>query len=163
MVEGKKIFADKIRMIAKSIYNAADDIAGNTDGCTEISINFTIESENDNADLPAYEIVRRHYPERQLVEDFIRMRGATETVEKKYPDPDVYKEMLHKEIEKAKTAVLFPTHVTLSHDEGLRILGKCCATCKYENDIDIPYCNTCSRNPDLVDYRQCSDNWEDFK
>lgn len=74
----KKIFADKIRMIAKSIYDAADDIAGTTEGCTEISINFTIESESYEPELPQYEIVRRHYPERQLIEDFIRMRGATE-------------------------------------------------------------------------------------
>ena len=77
--KGKDIFADKIRMIAKSIYDAADDIAGTTEGCTEISINFTIETESYEPELPQYEIVRRHYPERQLVEDFIRMRGATET------------------------------------------------------------------------------------
>lgn len=75
----KKIFADKIRMIAKSIYDAADDIAGTSEGCTEIEVSFTIETETEcGPELPQYEIVRRHYPERQLIDDFIRMRGATE-------------------------------------------------------------------------------------
>ena len=76
--ESKNMFADKIRMIAKSIYDAADDIAGTTEGCTEIEVSFNIETETFDPELPQYEIVRRHYPEKKLVDDFIRMRGATE-------------------------------------------------------------------------------------
>lgn len=70
--EGKKIFADKIRMIAKSIYDAADDIAGTTDGCTEIEVSFNIETETESGpELPTYTIVRRHYPAKELIEEFL--------------------------------------------------------------------------------------------
>lgn len=90
--------ADMIRMIAKSIYDAADDIAGKTEGCTEIEISFDIESGN-YTEFPTYTVTRRHYPERQLIEDFIRMRGATKTEETRPvlsidSDPVAYKEML---------------------------------------------------------------------
>lgn len=165
----KKIFADKIRMLAKSIYDAADDIAGTTDGCIEISVSFDIETETEEyAGLPTYTVVRRHYPQKDIVDDFFnRMSDTSETEEHHVlsidSDPVAYKEMLDKEIERAKTAAIFPTHVTLSHDEALRAFGKCCTTCLYENDIDCMECNTCVRNPDLVDYTCCADNWRDYK
>ena len=169
--KGKKIFADKIRMLAKSIYDAADDIAGTTDGCVEISVSFDIETESDHVDaeFPTYTITRRHYPQRKLVEEFFDRLADTAETEKKRPvlsidsDPVAYKEMLDKEIEMAKKAALCPTHVTLSHDEALRAFGRCCETCKYSNDIDCMECNTCFKNPDLVDYTGCTDNWEDYR
>lgn len=79
--KGKKIFADKIRMIAKSIYDAADDIAGTTDGCTEIEVSFDIETETESGpELPQYEIVRRHYPAKELIEEFFdKMQKTAET------------------------------------------------------------------------------------
>lgn len=168
--KGKKIFADKIRMMAKSIYDAADDIAGTTDGCVEISIEFDIETESDHVDaeFPTYTITRRHYPRKDLIDEFLKRMSDTAETEEKRPvlsidsDPVAYKEMLDTEIERAKTAALFPTQVTLSHDEALRAFGKCCTTCKYENDIDCMECNTCVRNPDLVYRGQCADNWEDY-
>ena len=138
---GKKIFADKIRMLAKSIYDAADDIAGTTDGCVEIEVSFTIETETDNSpELPQYEIVRRHYPERQLIDDFIRMRNASGT-EEKHPvsiDPVAHEDLINKNI----------------------VLRKSCRTCLYENDIGHPYCATCFRNQDLFDTTYCFDNWK---
>lgn len=167
--KGKKIFADKIRMMAKSIYDAADDIAGTTDGCVEISVSFDIETETETTEFPTYTIVRKHYPQRKLVEEFFdRLADSSET-ETKRPvlsidsDPVAYKEMLDAEIERAKTAAAFPTHVTLSHDEALRAFGRCCETCKYSNDIDCMECNTCFKNPNLVDYTGCTDNWEDWQ
>lgn len=166
--KGNKIFADKIRMLAKSIYDAADDIAGTTEGCVEIEVSFTIDTETESSpELPQYEIVRRHYPERQLIDDFIRMRGASETEEKRPvlsidSDPVAYKEILDANIEMAKKAAAFPTHVTLSHDDALHVFGRCCETCKYSNDIDCMECNTCIKNPDLVNYTGCTDNWEDY-
>jgi len=76
----KKIFADKIRMIAKSIYDAADDIAGTTDGCVEIEVSFNIETETESRpELPTYTIVRRHYPARELIEEFIDTMHKTGT------------------------------------------------------------------------------------
>lgn len=169
--KGKKIFADKIRMLAKSIYDAADDIAGTTDGCVEIEVSFNIETETDSveAEFPTYVVTRRHYPQRKLVEEFFERMHDTSEHEEKRPvlsidsDPVAYKEMLDAEIERAKTAAAFPTHVTLSHDEALRAFGKCCETCKYSNDIDCMECNTCVRNPDLVYRGQCTDNWEDWQ
>lgn len=136
--KGKKIFADKIRMMAKSIYDAADDIAGTTDGCVEISIEFDIETESDHVDaeFPTYTITRRHYPRKDLIDEFLKRMSDTSSTEEK--------------------------RVTLSHDEALRAFGKCCTTCKYENDIDCMECNTCVRNPDLVYRGQCTDNWEDY-
>ena len=92
-------YADMIRMIAKSIYDAADDIAGKTEGCTGIEISFDIETAAFNTECPTYTVTRTHYPERQLIEDFIRLRGATKTEEKQPvlsidSDPVAYKEML---------------------------------------------------------------------
>lgn len=146
--KGKKIFADKIRMLAKSIYDAADDIAGTTDGCVEIEVSFTIETETDGSpELPQYEIVRRHYPERQLIDDFIRMRGASETEEKRPvlsidSDPVAYKEML---------------------DNSNVVLRKRCTTCVYGNDIDHVYCKACLRNPCLEKHDHCVDNWRGMR
>lgn len=112
-------YADMIRMIAKSIYDDADDIAGKTEGCTEIEISFDIETITDKyAEFPTYTVTRRHYPRKDLIEDFIRMRGASETEEERPvlsidSDPVAYKEMLDAEIERAKTANHIPTQVTL--------------------------------------------------
>jgi len=151
--KGKKIFADKIRMLAKSIYDAADDIAGTTDGCVEIEVSFTIDTETENSpELPQYEIVRRHYPERQLIDDFIRMRGASETEEKRPvlsidSDPVAYKEMLDKEIERAKTTASLP-YPQLT-----------CRTCIYGDEDDSIYCATCTRNKDFVSHIGHTDNW----
>ena len=76
----KKIFADKIRMIAKSIYDAADDIAGTTEGCVEIEVSFNIETETESGpELPTYTIVRRHYPAKELIEEFIDTMYKTGT------------------------------------------------------------------------------------
>ena len=76
----KKIFADKIRMIAKSIYDAADDIAGTTEGCVEIEVSFNIETETESGpELPTYTIVRRHYPAKELIEEFIDTMQKTGT------------------------------------------------------------------------------------
>lgn len=116
--DSKKIFADQIRMLAKSIYDAADDIAGTTDGCVEISISFDIETAGFNTECPTYTVERRHYPRKDLIDEFIRMRGASETVEERPvlsidSDPVAYKEMLDAEIERAKTANHIPTQVTL--------------------------------------------------
>lgn len=167
--DGKKIFADKIRMLAKSIYDAADDIAGTTDGCVEIEVSFNIETETDSveAEFPTYVVTRRHYPQRKLVEEFFERMHDTSEHEEERPvlsidsDPVAYKEMLDKEIERAKTAALFPTHVTLSHDEALRILGRCCETCKYSNDIENPICDGCIHGDHVhnLERREC---WEDY-
>lgn len=68
----KKIFADKIRMIAKSIYDAADDIAGTTEGCIEIEVSFYVETETEcSPEPPSYTITRRHYPRKELIEEFL--------------------------------------------------------------------------------------------
>ena len=72
-----KIFADKIRMIAKSIYESADDIAGNTEGCIDISVSFTIETNGIDADIPTYDVTRTHYPKRKLLEDYIFGKGES--------------------------------------------------------------------------------------
>jgi hypothetical protein len=74
---GKKIFADQIRMLAKSIYDAADDIAGETDGCVEISISFDIETAGFNTTCPTYTIERRHYPRKDLIDEFIKRINDT--------------------------------------------------------------------------------------
>lgn len=74
---GKKIFADKIRMLAKSIYDAADDIAGTTEGCVEISISFDVETEGYSTEFPTYTIERRHYPKRKLIEEFLERMNST--------------------------------------------------------------------------------------
>lgn len=92
-------FADMIRMMAKSIYDDADDIAGKTEGCTEIEISFDIEPAGYDTEFPTYTVTRRHYPRKNLIDDFIRMRGASETEEKRPvlsidSDPVAYKEML---------------------------------------------------------------------
>lgn len=140
---GKKIFADKIRMLAKSIYDAADDIAGTTDGCVEISVSFDIETES--AEFPTYTITRRHYPQRKVVEEFFDRLANTAETEEKRPasiDPVTYKDLL---------------------DNTNVVLRKSCKTCLYENDIDHPYCATCFRNPDLVDHTHCVDNWRGLK
>lgn len=77
---GKKIFADKIRMLAKSIYDAADDIAGTTEGCVEISISFDIETEGFTTECPTYTVERRHYPRKDLIDEFIkRIHDTAET------------------------------------------------------------------------------------
>ena len=160
-------YADMIRMIAKSIYDDADDIAGKTEGCTEIEISFDIETSTDKyADFPTYTVTRRHYPRKDLIEDFIRMRGASETEEERPvlsidSDPVAYKEMLDAEIERAKTANHIPTQVTLSHDEALSLLGKCCATCKYGNDIENPVCDVCIHGDHVYEW-QTKECWEDY-
>lgn len=74
---GKKIFADKIRMLAKSIYDAADDIAGTTEGCVEISISFDVETEGYSTEFPTYTIERRHYPRKDLIDEFIKRINDT--------------------------------------------------------------------------------------
>ena len=74
----KKIFADKIRIIAKSIYDAADDIAGTTDGCVEIEVSFDIETETESGpELPTYTVVRRHYPQKELIDEFFNEMQKT--------------------------------------------------------------------------------------
>ena len=165
-VNGKS-FADVIRMMAKSIYDDADDIAGKTEGCTEIEISFDIETAGYDTEFPTYTVTRRHYPRRNLIDDFIRMRGASESEEERPvlsidSDPVAYKEMLDKEIERAKALNRVPTQVTLSHDEALELLGKCCATCKYGNDIDNPICDGCIHGDHVYD-RETKDCWEDYE
>lgn len=153
--KGKKIFADKIRMMARSIYDAADDIAGTTDGCVEISISFDIETESDHVDaeFPTYTITRRHYPRKDLIEEFLKRMSDTLPTEEKRPvlsidsDPVAYKEMLDAEIERAKTTASLP-YPKLS-----------CKTCIYGDEIDSIYCQSCTRNKDFVDHRGCTDNW----
>lgn len=76
MAEGKKIFADKIRMIAKSIYNAADDIAGNTEGVVRISVSFDVNTEMFDTEIPTYTVEREHYPEQVLLDAYVRARNA---------------------------------------------------------------------------------------
>lgn len=165
--KGKKIFADKIRMMAKSIYDAADDIAGTTDGCVEISVSFDIETETETTEFPTYTIVRKHYPQRKLVEEFFDRLADTSETETKRPvlsidsDPVAYKEMLDAEIERAKTAALTPTYVEFPHDVAFRILGRCCETCKYGNDIENPICDGCIHGDHVhnLERREC---WEDY-
>lgn len=70
--KGKKIFADKIRMLAKSIYDAADDIAGTTEGCVEISISFDVETDGFTTECPTYTVEKRYYPRKDLIDEFIR-------------------------------------------------------------------------------------------
>lgn len=72
----KKIFADKIRMIAQSIYNAADDIAGNTDGVVRISVSFDVNTEMYDPEIPTYTVEREHYPEQVLLDAYVRARNA---------------------------------------------------------------------------------------
>jgi hypothetical protein len=75
--DGKKLFADQIRMLAKSIYDAADDIAGETDGCVEISVSFDIETAGFTTECPTYTIERRHYPRKDLIDEFIKRMNDT--------------------------------------------------------------------------------------
>jgi hypothetical protein len=74
-----KSYADMIRMLAKSIYDDADDIAGKTEGCTEIEISFDIETGN-YTEFPTYTVTRRHYPRMKLIDEFIeRMNNTADT------------------------------------------------------------------------------------
>lgn len=87
---GKKIFADQIRMLAKSIYDAADDIAGTTDGCVEISISFDIETAGFDPRCPTYTVERRHYPRKDLIDEFIgRIHDTAETEVTRLPYPEL--------------------------------------------------------------------------
>lgn len=78
---GKKIFADQIRMMAKSIYDAADDIAGDTEGCVEIEVSFNIETQTETTEFPTYTITRRNYPQRKLIEEFLERLNSTADTE----------------------------------------------------------------------------------
>lgn len=92
-------YADMIRMLAKSIYDDADDIAGKTEGCTEIEISFDIETGN-YTEFPTYTVTRRHYPRMKLIDEFLNKSKETSETEEKQPvlsidsDPVAYKEML---------------------------------------------------------------------
>jgi hypothetical protein len=93
-------YADMIRMIAKSIYDAADDIAGKTEGCTGIEISFDIETAAFNTECPTYTVTRRHYPRMKLIDEFLNKSKETSETEETHPvlsidsDPVAYKEML---------------------------------------------------------------------
>lgn len=128
-VNGKS-YADMIRMIAKSIYDAADDIAGKTEGCTEIEISFDIETAGYDTEFPTYTVTRRHYPEKQLIEDFLRMRSASRTEEERPvlsidSDPVAYKAALDAELERrAETVNHVPTQLTLHASNTVGYISK---------------------------------------
>jgi len=130
-------YADMIRMIAKSIYDDADDIAGKTEGCTEIEISFDIETGN-YMEFPTYTVTRRHYPRMKLIDEFLNKSKETSETEEKRPG-----------------------QVTLSHEDALELLGKCCVTCKYGNDIENPICDGCIHGDHVYD-RETTDCWEDY-
>lgn len=76
-----KEYADKIRMIAMSIYIAADDIAGDTNGVIDITVSFNVKSDAYDTEIPTYSVERNHYPQAELLDAYLKARGAASKCE----------------------------------------------------------------------------------